>query len=294
MVNSRIPDRPSEVRARQINPADRDAVAALLHKGFGIRRTRAFWQRAVDALATRKVPDAMPQLGYLLESDRRVVGAILVIASMPRTGADPDAVRCSISSWYVEPQFRIYAAMLAALALNHKDVTYLNISPAANTFSTLAVQGYERYCDGVLVAWPLLARGDPGTTTLAPDREPAAAFETFEWDLLRAHAAFGCTAFWCVTPEGAYPFVFRRRLAKGALPCAQLIYCRDTADVVRFSGVIGRHLAVRGCPFVLVDANGPIPGLPGFYLDGRPKYFKGPDRPRIGDLAYTEAALFGI
>jgi hypothetical protein len=294
MVNARATDRPSEVRARRIAPADRDAVAALLHKGFGLRRTGAFWQRAVDALASRKVPDGMPQLGYLLESDGRVVGAILVIVSKPHTGADPDAIRCSLSSWYVEPHFRIYAAMLAALALNHDDVTHLNISPAANTFSTLAVQGYERFCDGVFVAWPLLARGDPAATVLAADREPAVAFEAFESSLLRDHAAFGCVAFWCVTAERAYPFVFRRRLAKGVLPCAQLIYCRDTADIVRFSGLIGRCLAVRGCPFVLVDANGPIPGLPGFYLDGRPKYFKGPDRPRIGDLAYTEAALFGI
>jgi hypothetical protein len=294
MVNSRFPDRPSEVRARQISLADRGAVAALLHEGFGLRRSGAFWQRAVDALATRKVPVGMPQLGYLLESGGRVVGAILVIASTPRTSANPGAVRCSLSSWYVEPHFRIYAAMLAALALNHNDATHLNISPAANTLSTLAAQGYVRYCDGVFVAWPLVARGDPAAAALAADREPGVPFEAFEGNLLRDHAAFGCLAFWCVTAERAYPFVFRRRLAKGVLPCAQLIYCRDPADVVRFSGFIGRYLAVRGCPFVLIDANGPVPGLPGFFLDGRPKYFKGPDRPRLGDLAYTEAALFGI
>jgi hypothetical protein len=294
MVNSRVPDRPSEVRARQITPADRDAVASLLRKGFGLRRTRAFWQRAVDALAKRKVPDGMPQLGYLLESDGRVVGTILVIASMPRTGADPGAVRCSLSSWYVEPPFRIYAAMLAALALNHNDATHLNISPAANTLPTLAVQGYARYCDGVLLVCPLLARGEGAATVLPADREPAVQFETFEWRLLRDHAEFGCIAFWCVTAGRAYPFVFRRRLVKGVLPCAQLIYCRDTADVVRFCGLIGRYLAVRGCPFAIIDASGPMPGLPGVYLDGRPKYFKGPDKPRPGDLAYTEAALFGM
>jgi hypothetical protein len=294
MFNSRVPDRPSEIRARRITPADRDAVAALLHKGFGLRRTRAFWQGAVDTLATRNVPDGMPQLGYLLESDGRVVGAILVIASTPRTGADPDAVRCSLSSWYVEPHFRIYAAMLAAIALRHDGATHLNISPAASTLPTLAVQGYARYCDGAFVACPLLVRGDPHATVLAANSEPAVPFEAFEWNLLRDHAAFGCIAFWCATAERAYPFVFRRRLAKFVLPCAQLIYCRDTADVVRFSGLIGRYLAIRGCPFVIIDAGGPIPGLPGFYLDGRPKYFKGPDRPRLGDLAYTEAALFGI
>ncbi len=294
MVNSRFPDRPSEVRARQITPADRNAVAALLHKGFGLRRTRAFWQRAVDALASRKVPEGMPQLGYLLESDGHVVGAILMIVAKPQTGADPDAVRCSLSSWYVEPQYRIYAAMLAALALNRNDTTYLNISPAAHTLPTLAVQGFKRYCDGVFVAWPLLAPGGVAATVVAADREPAAPFQAFELSLLRDHAAFGCFTFWCVTAERAYPFVFGRRFAKGVLPCAQLIYCRDTADVVRFSGLIGRYLAVRGCPVVLIDADGPIAGLPGFYLDGRPKYFKGPDRPRIGDLAYTEAAVFGM
>jgi hypothetical protein len=294
MVNSRVPDRPSEVRARQITPADRDAVAALLHAGFGLRRTRAFWQRAVDTLATRTVPDGMPQLGYLLESDGRIVGTILMIASKPRTGADPDAVRCSLSSWYVAPRFRIYAAMLAALALRHDDATYLNISPAANTFPTLTVQGYARYCDGVFIACPVLARGGSAATVLPATREPEVPFDAFEWQLLRDHAAFGCFAFWCATAERAYPFVFRRRLAKGALPCAQLIYCRDTADMVRFSGLIGRYLAARGCPLVVVDASGPIPGLPGIYLGGRPKYFKGPDLPRLGDLAYTEAALIGV
>jgi hypothetical protein len=294
MVNSPVKDRPSEIRARQITPADRDAVAALLHKGFGLRRTRAFWQHVVDRLAAREVPGGMPQLGYLLEADGRVVGTILVIASTPRTGPDPDGVRCSLSSWYVEPHFRIYAAMLAALAQRHGDATHLNISPAVNTFSTLAVHGYARYCDGVFIACPLLVRGDRTATVLAANCEPPVSIEPFEWSLLRDHAAFGCFAFWCVTAERAYPFVFRRRLFKGALPCAQLIYCRDIADTIRFSGLIGRYLAARGCPFVMIDASGSIPKLPGHYLDGRPKYFKGPDRPRLGDLAYTEAALFGM
>ena len=36
-------------------------------------------------------------------------------------------------------------------------------------------------------------------------------------------------------------------------------------------------------------------GLVGAYLDGKsPKYFKGPQRPSFGDLAYTEAVMFGL
>jgi hypothetical protein len=48
-------------------------------------------------------------------------------------------------------------------------------------------------------------------------------------------------------------------------------------------------------PLIIVDSNGALPGVTGKFLEGRmPKYFKGPDRPRLGDLAYTEAALFGV
>jgi hypothetical protein len=297
MVNAKFPGRPSQVRARQIKPSDRDAVAALLRNGFGLRRTRAFWQQVLNRLERHRVPDGMPQFGYLLESDGRAVGAILAVFSVPRTGADPDAVRCSISSWYVEPAFRSYASLLASQALKHRNATYLNISPAANTIPTLEAQGYARYSDGLLVACPALARAtvDASAVLVPAAQVPATPFEPFEPGLLRDHADFGCMSFWCVTPERAYPFVFRRRLAKAVVPCAQLIYCRDTADVARFGGLIGRHLAAHLCPFAVIDAAGPLPGLPGIYLAGwRPKFFKGPERPRLGDLAYTEAALFGM
>ena len=38
------------------------------------------------------------------------------------------------------------------------------------------------------------------------------------------HAAHGCVSLWCATSERAYPFVFRPRLVRGFVPCAQLIY----------------------------------------------------------------------
>jgi hypothetical protein len=45
---------------------------------------------------------------------------------------------------------------------------------------------------------------------------------------------------------------------------------------------------------MLCDGEGPIAGLIGrFFKDRAPKYFKGADRPRLNDLAYTEAVLFG-
>ena len=67
------------------------------------------------------------------------------------------------------------------------------------------------------------------------------------------------------------------RLVRGFVPCAQLIYCRDVSDLVRFAGPVGRVLARHGRPLVLIDANGPISGLLGWFGRGRmPRYFKGP------------------
>lgn len=56
----------------------------------------------------------------------------------------------------------------------------------------------------------------------------------------------------------------------------------------------GRYLLARGMPIVMIDANERPRGLVGLYLEGRsPKYCKGPVPPRLGDLAYSEAVLFG-
>jgi len=98
-----------------------------------------------------------------------------------------------------------------------------------------------------------------------------------------------------VTADSASPLVFRPRAFKRVLPCAQLIYARGTDDVVRCAGTIGRFLAARGRPLIVLDANGPVPGLVGGYFDARqPKYFRGPERPRLGDLVYSETAMFGF
>jgi hypothetical protein len=44
---------------------------------------------------------------------------------------------------------------------------------------------------------------------------------------------------------------------------------------------------------MLIPANGPIPKLVGKFFDGKPMYYFGPEAPQLGDLAYTEVAMFG-
>jgi len=36
-----------------------------------------------------------------------------------------------------------------------------------------------------------------------------------------------------------------------------------------------------------------VVGVLGLYVAIRPKFFKGPDKPGLGDMAYTEQVMFG-
>jgi len=282
------------LRCRQIDEADIDAVATLLARGFR-SHDRAFWLGAFAQLARNVPPPGLQKYGYLLEAAGAVVGAILLICSTVRANGAA-TTRCNLSSWYVDPAYRAYASMLVSQALRHKDVTYLNVSSAPHTRPIIEAQGFSRYADGVFVALPLLqGLSGPRVTVMPAEGAPPAGADPFDREVMAQHVAHGCIGFWCVSDGRAHPFVFCPRMIRGVMPSALLIYCRDIADLVRFAGPLGRALARHGWPFVVLDANARIPGLFGFFTRGAmPKYFKGPQQPRLGDLAYTERAVLGV
>jgi hypothetical protein len=136
------------LRCRQIEKADIEAVSSLLARRFPAHGRR-FWLAAFAQLTRHDTPAGLPKYGYLLESDGAVVGAILLICSTIPAGTTT-VTRCNLSSWYVDPPFRAYAPLLVSHALGHKDVTYLNVSPAPHTRPIIEAQGFSRYCDGSL------------------------------------------------------------------------------------------------------------------------------------------------
>jgi hypothetical protein len=286
---------PARVRTREILESDIDAVTGLLSSGFS-RSTRNDWLHIFAGLADHQAPAGLPKYGYLMESEGAPVGVILVISSTVTNGG-VSTIRCNLSSWYVSPAYRSFAHLFISRILKNKDFTYVNVSPAPHTLPLITVQGFSRYCDGQFFALstPFARSRDRQVKVVPADAPPGSRFETFEWDLLQAHAKYGCMSLWCITSDRAYPFVFRSRVIRGCVPAVQLVYCRDIDEFVRFARPIGRFLVRRGIFFIMIDANGPIPGLVGIYRDGsRPKYYKGPVPPRLGDIAYTESALFGI
>lgn len=287
------PSAAPSIRCREIGESDLPGLIDLLTGGFRVR-SREFWMRAVERLRAHDTPAGFPRYGYLLEAGGAPVGAILLVfSSMVDRGERK--IRCSVSSWYIRPEFRGYAAMLASRALRYKEITYFNITPHRDTWPILQAQGYARYCAGSFIAVPALSRrGARGARLKEVGLATCPDLPMWESELLRRHAGYGCISIVCSAAGRSHPFVLLPFRRYAFVRCAYLAYCRDVGDLVRFAGALGGYLTKRGILFLELDANGPVDGLFGAYFAGAPKYFKGPDRPRLGDIAYSERVLFGF
>jgi len=285
---------PTNVRARQISEIDIPDVVNLLVRGFGKERSRQFWQDMLDGLTHRTVPPGFPRYGYVLDSNGSLVGVVILIFSTIWENGIPH-VRCNGSGIYVDPAFRVYAQLLIGRASRDKSVTVLNLTASPHTHKMVEATGFSRYVNGIFITLPLLSRSaGEAPRIIEATEEPESPFDIHERETLVEHANYGCTSLWCITRQRAYPFVFRTTTIKGFISSQRLVYCRDIDAFVRFARPIGKYLARKRQYLVIVDANGPIPGLLGKYVGNRPRFFFGPNRPRLGDLAYTEISLFGV
>ena len=271
------PQAAARVRCRPITDADLDGLAALLTRGFPRSRLE-YWMRGFARWQHVPQVEGVPRYGYVLDNSLVPVGVILLISS-----ARGGQVISNLSSWYVEPQFRTHSTLLISLATKLKHVTYLNASPAPHTWKTLQAQGFHPYNFGRSAVFALPGRGT--VSDVIPDDLPEA-------QLLRDHRAMGWTSL-VVEKDGIHaPFVFRpRKLDKPPLPVMDVMFTRSPEDFQACAPALARHFLPRGRMGFLID--GDQPGLSRYVEGKEPRWFKGPHRPSLGDLAYTEKVVFG-
>jgi hypothetical protein len=284
--------KPGMLRIREIGESDVETVIGLLLKGFP--KPKRYWEAGFDRLRTRSVPSGLPRYGFMLVADDRPVGTILVIWSLRQYGRG-QTLSCNLSSLYVEASFRSYASLLHKRAVANQRATYVNVSAAAHTYSTIEALGFNRYSEGQVKAALGLARNRVcgRVDIFGADCFVDCALTEEERRLLLTQAAYGCIVFCCLARGRLRPFVFVPRLIRGFIPSAQLAYCRNIDDLIDVAGTVGRYLFRLGRPLVLIDINGPIRGFPGKYVPGAaPKYCKG-EPPSACDLTETEITIFG-
>jgi hypothetical protein len=280
------------LRLRLIDKNDRSGVVALLREGFP-RRSVAYWEQAWDRLIMLEKPEELNQLGHVIDVGGRIVGVILIITARALF-VESSKKRANLSSWYVHPDYRSYAAMLLSRACKDKTITFLNVSAAVHTYPICEALGFVRYSEGQMAAIPVLSKKQSGVA-ISRFSNSQARLSDSELKMMVDHENYGCICLVGTTAAGQQPFIFVKRRIKGFLPAAQLVFSRSNDEFRRFAHQIGLYLAARGIVFVILDSSAPIEGLKGKYYPGRsPKYFKGPQKPNIGDLAYTEIAVLGI
>ena len=269
---------PQKVRCRQIAQADLGQLAVLLARGFPATQT-GYWTKGFERFADLPAIEGVARFGYVLESEAGIVGVILLISSL-RGGQ----IFSNLSSWYVEPDFRAHSTSLISMATKHKHVTYLNISPAQHTWRTLEAQGFKPYNLGRSAVFPAMNRGAGTVSEIIPRDLP-------EYELLRAHAAYGCRSVVCELDGAILPFVFKpRRLDRPPVRMTELIFSRDADAFARCAPALGRWMLRRGALGIICD--GRVKGFPSRYVAGKePRFFKGPRVPT--DLAFTEKVIFG-
>src|SRR6201999_3562581 len=109
--------------------------------------------------------------------------------------------------------------------------TLVNISPAPHTRPMIEAQGFRRYVTGQHFVMPLLTRQT--TRSVVRPFDPILDGDLPDSMLLADHASYGCICLVVGDGDEKTPFVFIRcRIAKGAIPAAQLIYTRNLADFV--------------------------------------------------------------
>lgn len=281
---------------REIVEDDLPKVVALLCEGFPGRKPE-YWRTGLRKIGTRERPEETEKYGFVLAADNELRGVVLTIPSIHLDGSGP-RVFINISSWYVQPPFRGSPAReLYRRACRREDVTYTNLSPALHTIKTIRSFGFEEWTAGQMIAvglkWDrsslqknrIVSWSGIGSVEICPSDKK----------LLADHESLGCLTLCIDTPNGASPFIFVRRRVKGFIPCAQLIYCRDSSDLVGHGLAISSWLMMRGFPLMLVDTSASIEGLLGLYMGSRgSKYFKGHRPIKAIDHTYSEMVFFGF
>src|SRR5579872_5793724 len=96
------------VCSREIRDSDFAVLADFLGKGLGY--PSAYYLLILDRLAQRAAPVGYPRYGYLLETSKTIVGAILLIFTEIKL-SDASSIRCHVTAWYVDPHYRSFGAI---------------------------------------------------------------------------------------------------------------------------------------------------------------------------------------
>jgi hypothetical protein len=274
---------------REITDDDLEAVRELLVEGFPFR-SQSYWTKGLANLRSLPRVEGYPKYGYLVDADDAPQGVLLTITS--DRGAH--GVRTHLSSWYVREGYRHFALLVFRHALELQNTTFINPSPTDDVVRVLNAFGFEPYTAGVVMLDLRMAmrrRSSRGAVQRLDFGDLAELSEP-EGQIAEDHLRMGCDVLRLETDVRAGLLIHRRKWIRRSLPSSQVIL-GDPDLIIELARPMMRELASRGSLLALcdVDQSGK-PALGRVFRRGI-RYFKGAEAPPVGDLSYSELAVFG-
>jgi hypothetical protein len=274
---------------REITDDDLEAVRQLLVEGFSLR-SEDYWTKGLANLRSLQRVEGCPRYGYIVDVDSAPQGVLLTITS--ERGVH--GARTHFSSWYVREGYRQFALLLFRHALELENTTFINPSPSERVVPILETFGFEPYTAGTLMldlrtamrgraARRAVGRLGPGELGDLPEHER---------EIAEDHLRMGCDVLRLETGGRSGLLIHRRKWIKRLLPCSQVILA-DPELVIELAGSVMRALAKRGSLLALCDVDQTAKPAIGRVFARGIRYFKGPAPPAVGDLSYSELAVFG-
>ena len=279
----------SSVAIREITDDDLEAVRKLLVEGFPLR-SEHYWRKGLANLGSLPRVEGFPRYGYLVDADDAPQGLLLTITSDRRA----EGVRTHFSSWYVRERYRHSALLLFRHALELRNTTFINPSPADHILPILKTFGFEPYTGGLVMLDLRIAmrrrssRGAVqrlGISDLADLSEP-------DGQIAEDHLRMGCHVLSLETGGRAGLLIHRRKWIRRSLPSSQVIFA-DPELMLELATPVMRALASHGSLLALCDVGQAREPEIGRLFRRGIRYFKGAEAPAVGDLSYSELAIFG-
>ena len=274
---------------REITDDDLEAVRELLVEGFPLR-SDSYWTKGLANLRSLPHVEGFPRYGYLVDANHAPQGLLLTITS--DRGAH--GVRTHFSSWYVRERYRQFALLLIRHVLDLQNTTFINPSPADHVVRLINAFGFEPYTAGMVVLDLRMAmrlRSSRGSVQRLGIGDLADLSES-EGQIAEDHLRMGCDVFRLETDVRAGLLIHRRKWIRRSLPCSQVILA-DPDLMLELAGPLMRALASRGSVLALCDVGETRDPVIGRVFQRGIRYFKGAEAPPVGDLSYSELALFG-
>jgi hypothetical protein len=274
---------------REITDDDLEAVRELLIEGFPLRSAE-YWAKGLANLRSLPRAEGFPRYGYLVDADDAPQGLLFTITSA--RGAHD--VRTHLSSWYVREAYRHFALLLFRHALELQNTTFINPSPAAHILRILKTFGFEPYTGGMVMLDLRMAmrrRSSPGAVQRVGPGDLAGLSDP-EGRIAEDHLRMGCEVLRLETDVRTGLLIHRRKWIRRSLPCSQVILV-DPDLVLELAGPVMRALAGRGSLLALCDVDQNRKPAGGRVFRRGIRYFKGAEAPPVGDLSYSELAIFG-